>query len=87
MGGEQSLERLIRGFQQLDPVTGGQGFIKALGYADFALLITPNNDFYRKADWFKQRLSQRMNYDELVQAQLFTESLLAEAANGSDGEF
>ncbi|MEN3159560.1 hypothetical protein ABC502_14365 [Alkalimonas sp. NCh-2] len=84
VGGEQSLERLIKGYQQLDPATGGQNYMKALGYADFALLTTQNNDFYRKAVWFKQWLSQRMNYDELVQAQVFTESLLIEAAHGSD---
>lgn len=82
LGGEQSLERLIKGYQHFDLVTNGQSYYKSVAYADFAMSITQNNDFYRKVDWIKQRISKGMSHDELEQARTLTEKLLAEAVDG-----
>lgn len=84
LGGEQSLERLIKGYQHFDLATHGQSYYKSVAYANFAMATTRNNDFHRKVDWIKQRLLKSMSNDELDQAQSLTEKLLAEAMNGQN---
>lgn len=81
-GGEQSLEKLVKGYQHFDPATNGQSYYKSVAYANYAMAITRNNDLYRKVDWIKQRLLNNMsNYDQ-DQAQMMTEKLLSEALIG-----
>lgn len=81
-GGEQSLERLVKGYQHFDPATNGQSYYKSVAYANYAMTTTRNNDLYRKVDWVKQRLLNSMSNDELDQAQMLTEKLLSEALIG-----
>ena len=78
-GGEKSLHRLIRDYQQYDPFTEGQSYYKSVAYADFALATTRDNDFFRKVDWIKQRLLNKMSHEEIELARILTEQLLAEA--------
>lgn len=81
-GGEQSLERLVKGYQNFDPATNGQSYYKSVAYANFAMAITRNNDLHRKVDWIKQRLLTSMSNDEQDQAQILTGKLLSEALIG-----
>tara|TARA_R110002126_G_scaffold8953_7_gene41162 strand:+ start:4505 stop:5341 length:837 start_codon:yes stop_codon:yes gene_type:complete len=78
-GGEKSLHRLIRDYQHYDPFTEGQSYYKSVAYADFALATTGDNDFFRKIDWIKQRLLNKMSHEEIELARVLTEKLLAEA--------
>lgn len=81
-GGEQSLEKLVEGYQHFDPATNGQSYYKSVAYANYAMAITRNNDLYRKVDWIKQRLLNNMSNYEQDQAQMMTEKLLSEALIG-----
>ena len=81
-GGEQSLERLVKGYQNLDPATNAQSYYKSVAYANYAMAITRNNDLHRNVDWIKQRLLTSMSNDEQDQAQILTEKLLSEALIG-----
>ncbi len=79
LGSEQSIEQLIKGYQSYDPDTGFPSSYKALAYVDFAIAISNNNDFYRKADWFKQKLLEKTSYEDQEQASALTELLLQQA--------
>ena len=81
-GGEQSLEKLVKGYQHFDPATNGQSYYKSVAYANYAMAITRNNDLYRKVDWIEQQLLNNMSNYELEQAQMMTEKLLSEALIG-----
>ncbi len=75
-GGEQATLLLINGYQQYDPVTGGQSYDKALAYIDFMLETSRNNEIYAKLQSHRDRLLTRMTEDEITRAQHLSEQLL-----------
>lgn len=76
-GGELSLLRLIQGYQNYDPDTKQANLSKALAYANFTLTVTQDNDLYRKVDWIKQSLEQKLSHDSIERAHQFSTELIA----------
>ena len=68
MGGEKAMLRLMRGYQQFDPETQGQSFVKSLAYALLLQETTENNDNYRRANWHSNHLQTKMTLDEIRRA-------------------
>lgn len=68
-GGELSLLHLVQGYQNYDPETKQPNYTKALAYAYFTLSVTQDNNLYRKVDWIKQNLEQKLSYQNIEQAQ------------------
>ena len=75
-GGEQSILRLVKEYQNYDPDTGNPNYLKVIAYADFGLKIVEDNDIYLKLDFIKQRIHQNMEFQDIEQAQMLTEKLL-----------
>lgn len=67
-GGELSLMHLVQGYQSYDPDTKQPNLTKALAYAYLTLSVTQDNDLYRKVDWIKQNLEQKLNHENIEQA-------------------
>ena len=75
-GGEQSILRLVKEYQNYDPDTGNPNYLKVIAYADFGLKIVEDNDIYLKLDFIKHRIHQNMEFQDIEQAQMLTEKLL-----------
>ncbi|NNG43241.1 hypothetical protein HJP15_09980 [Pseudoalteromonas sp. NEC-BIFX-2020_002] len=75
-GGEQSILRLVKEYQNYDPDTGNPNYLKAIAYADFGLKIVEDNDIHLKLDFIKLRITQNMEFQDIEQAQVLTEKLL-----------
>ncbi|MCF2906985.1 hypothetical protein L1285_01330 [Pseudoalteromonas sp. DL2-H2.2] len=69
LGGEKATLQLIRGYQYLDPDTGGQNYIQALAYSHYFLQTRQDSEVYSRVEWTRNYLEQRMTLDEITQAQ------------------
>jgi|TARA_Y100000589_G_C27129655_1_gene620029 hypothetical protein len=76
-GGEQSILRLAKEYQNYDPDSGEPSYLKALAYANFGLKIVKDNDIYLKLDFIQRRISQDMKFQDIEQAQVLTENFLS----------
>ncbi|AZZ96060.1 hypothetical protein [Pseudoalteromonas sp. R3] len=75
LGGEKATLQLIRGYQYLDPDTGGQNYIQALAYSHYFLQTRQDSEVYGRVEWTRQYLEQRMTLDEITQAQQLASEL------------
>lgn len=64
----QSLLNLIKGYQHHDPELNAPNVTKALSYAYYALDVIEDNDIYRKVDWIKQQLENKLTSKQLSDA-------------------
>ncbi|MCG7535524.1 hypothetical protein [Pseudoalteromonas sp. OOF1S-7] len=69
LGGEKATLQLIRGYQYLDPDTGGQNYIQALAYSHYFLQTYQDSEVYSRVEWTRNYLEQRMTRDEITLAQ------------------
>lgn len=75
LGGEKATLQLIRGYQHLDPDTGGQNYIQALAYSHYFLQTRQDSEVYSRVEWTRRHLEQRMTLDEITQAQQLASEL------------
>ncbi|WP_125560290.1 MULTISPECIES: hypothetical protein [Pseudoalteromonas] len=75
LGGEKAILQLIRGYQYLDPDTGGQDYIQALAYSHYFLQTRQDSEVYSRVEWTRQYLEQRMTLDEITRAQQLANEL------------
>ncbi|MCO7187549.1 MULTISPECIES: hypothetical protein [unclassified Pseudoalteromonas] len=75
LGGEKATLQLIRGYQYLDPDTGGQNYIQALAYSHYFLQTRQDSEVYSRVEWTRRYLEQRMTLDEITQAQQLANKL------------
>lgn len=68
LGNERAMMRLMNAYRYLDPATGTQNYVRSLTLANLVLNLSQNQDNYRRADWLKQHLEQRMSAEEAQQA-------------------
>ncbi|TMN84545.1 MULTISPECIES: hypothetical protein [unclassified Pseudoalteromonas] len=76
-GGEQSILRLVKEYQNYDPDSGNPNYLRAIAYANFGLEIVEDNDIYVKLDFIKRRITQNMEFQDIEQAQVLTEQFLS----------
>ncbi|MCG7541601.1 hypothetical protein EXT48_20825 [Pseudoalteromonas sp. CO348] len=77
-GGENSMLKLISGFQHLDPQTGGQDYVKSLAFAYFFVEVVSNSDVFGRVEWTIRDLEGKMSPEEITQANELTRDFLAQ---------
>lgn len=78
-GNEEAVLKLVAAYQHYDPVEQRPNYVKSLGYADFGLQTTQDNEYYLKLNWFKQRMLSNSSQEEVESASSITEQLLKKA--------
>lgn len=80
LGSERAMMRLMNAYRYLDPQTGRQNYVRSLALAKLVMKLSQNQDNYRRADWLKQHLEQRMSPQDMQQATELAEEIAKQLA-------